>query len=782
MKNSLAQKFRNILERMSLLEKSVPFVGFLGIALVAFNSLCSDALGNPSQTKPTDPISRAKSWDYHVKLREESLFAKMKWRTVGPAYQGGRIESIACPDGYTSTIYIGVGSGNLWKSVNNGTTWKPIFDNESTFTIGSVAVSKSNPDVVWVGTGEVLMARSSFAGTGVFKSVDASQTWQNMGLDDTHHIARVLIDPVDPDVVYVAAIGHNYSFNEQRGLFKTTDGGKTWEKILYISDKVACVEVVMDPVDNRILYAVMWERDRKAWNNVAAGPGSGLYKSTDAGSTWKQLKKGLPRGKNVGRIGIAVAQSNPNVVYALVDNHNIRPDGKKSIAGEVYRSNNKGKSFKKVNKDDLQTSINYAFCLIRVSPDDENQIYLLGTYLLQSNDGGKTYARNQGKIINLLPHDAKVIHLDHHDLWIDPLNPDRLIDGTDGGLYTSYDRGKTWLRLNNIPVAEVYALTVDMAEPYNVYIGTQDDAALFGPAAYTLTDGVRSPWKHVYLDQWGGGDSYFTYVDPTDPETIYYEHQFGSMRRKNMKDGSTKSVAPKSPKGGPALRRNWMTPFIISHHNPLTLYYGADKLFKSINRADDWTCISGDLTTSPGPEKQGNVPYGTITTISESLLKAGLIYIGTDDGKVQVTKDDGRNWTDITADLPDKWVSRVTASRHDLDTAYVSLTGYRNDDFEKYLYMSQDSGKTWKSIVANLPAESINVIAEDPRDKDILYVGTDLGVYATIDGAKTWHSLCGNLPTTPVHDLLVHPRQYELVIGTHGRGVFVLDVKNIKKP
>ena len=285
MKNSLAQKFRNILERISPLKKAVPFVGFLGIALVAFNLLCSDAPGNPSKTGPTSPQERAESWDYHVKLREESLFAKMKWRTVGPAYQGGRIESIACPDGYTSTIYVGVGSGNLWKSENNGTTWKPIFDNESTFTIGSVAVSKSNPDVVWVGTGEVLMARSSFAGTGVFKSVDAGQTWQNMGLDDTHHIARVLIDPVDPDVVYVAAIGHNYSFNEQRGLFKTTDGGKNWQKILYISDKVGCVEVVMDPVDNRTLYAVMWERDRKAWNNVASGPGSGLYKSTDAGNS-----------------------------------------------------------------------------------------------------------------------------------------------------------------------------------------------------------------------------------------------------------------------------------------------------------------------------------------------------------------------------------------------------------------------------------------------------------------------------------------------------------------
>jgi len=754
----------------------------VGIFLIGFSLLCPYALCDDSAGKPSDPADRARSWEYHLKLKNESIFKDMKWRALGPAFQSGRIESIACPEGYTSTIYVGVGSGNLWKSENNGATFKGIFDHESTFAIGSVAVAKTDSDIVWVGTGEVLMARSSYAGTGVFKSVDAGQSWQNMGLRDTYHIARVVIDPINPDIVYVAAIGHNYTYNEQRGLFKTVDGGKMWEKILYTSEKVGCVEVIMHPTDNKILYAVMWERDRKAWNNIEQGPGSGLYRSTDAGRNWKRLKKGLPRGKDVGRIGVVIAPSNPKVMYAVVDNHAPRSDGKGRIAGEIYRSENRGRSWKKVNEDHLQTKVGYAFALVRVSPDNENQIYVLGTNLIRSDDGGKTYEKIQGKIINLQPHGSKVIHLDHHDLWIDPLNADRVITGTDGGVYMSYDRCKTWLRVNNLPVAEVYALTVDMAEPYNIYIGTQDNAAIYGPSTHTYADGVDCPWKHVYLDPWGGGDSYFTWVDPTDSDIIYYEHQFGGLKRKNMKDGSAKGISPKNPKDAPRLRRNWMTPFFISHYNPYTLYYGANILFKSINRGDDWTAISGDLTTSPGPEKQGDVPYGTITSISESHVKAGLIYVGTDDAKVQYTDDDGINWTDISDGLPDKWVSRVRASQHEIGTVYVSLTGYRDDDFREYLYMSEDFGGTWKSISSNLPSEPINVVAEDPRDKNILYVGTELGVYATLDRGKRWHSACNNLPTSAVHDLVVHPREHELVIGTHGRSVFILDVKDIKKP
>ena len=417
---------------------------------------------------------RMKSWEFHERLRVNSPFNKLKWRAVGPAFAGGRVETITCPPGNTGTIYVGAGSGNLWKSINNGTTWKPIFEHESTFAVGSVAVSPSAPDVVWVGTGEVLMARSSFAGTGVFKSTDGGNTWKNMGLNDTYHIARVLIDPQDQNIVYVAAVGHNYTYNPERGLFKTTNGGKTWEKILYISDRVGCIEVVMDPADHRTLYAVMWERDRKAWNHVDTGINSGIYKSSNAGRNWKLLKGGLPKGDNIGRIGLAISHSNPGVIYALVYNHDPRADSKRPVGGEVFRSDDKGETWRKTNKDYLQTAIGYDFCLIRVSPNDEDQIYILGNYLLQSFDGGKTFKRIQGKIVNIRPHNSEVLHLDHHELWIDPLNPDRLLLGTDGGIYTSYDRGQSWLRMNNIPVTEVYAITLDMAVPYNIYIGTQE--------------------------------------------------------------------------------------------------------------------------------------------------------------------------------------------------------------------------------------------------------------------------------------------------------------------
>jgi len=722
---------------------------------------------------------RRVAWEQHNTLKRESIFKDRQWRCVGPAYCGGRIESIACPAGVTSTIYVGVGSGNLWKTENNGSTWQPIFDHESTFAVGAVAVAPSHPEILWVGTGEVLMARSSYAGTGVFKSLDGGDSWQHMGLPDTYHIGRVLIDPHDPDLVYVAAIGHNYTDNPERGLFKTTDGGQTWQRILYVSDRVGCVDVHMDPQDSQTLYAIMWERQRKAWHNVTAGPGSGLYKSVDQGRSWTRLTQGLPMGDHVGRMGLAIAPSNPQVLYVLVDNHQLHPESQRKIGGEVYRSDDRGHTWRKIHSEPLPTAIGYDFCLIRVAPDNENQVYVLGNYLLMSDDGGKHYVRNQGRVINLRPHDARVIHLDHHDMWIDPTNPNRLLSGTDGGLYMSYDRGKTWLRVNNFPITEVYAVTVDMAQPYNIYIGTQDNAALMGPGDYSLSDQGVEPWQHIYLDRWGGGDSYFTWVDPMDSNTIYYEHQFGDMRRKDMLSGRSRSIRPR-PKGLDApLRFNWMTPFFISHYDANVLYCGTNRLCKSRDKGDTWTCISPDLSTRPGPERQGNVPFGTITSVSESTLKAGLLYAGTDDGNMHLTRNDGATWTQIDQGLPEKWVSRIRASQHRLGVVYASLTGYRDDDFSAYLYRSDNFGETWTSLKGNLPAEPINVIAEDPRHSDILYVGTDLGVYVSLNQGKAWISLCSDLPTTAVHDLLVHAREHELVIGTHGRGVFVMDVRDM---
>ncbi len=717
----------------------------------------------------TTPEQRMRSWQHHRQLENDSIFKHLEWRSVGPRLQGGRIECLAIDPG-NSTMYVGAGSGNLWKSVNNGTTWRPVFEKESTFAMGDVAVSRSNPEVVWVGTGEVLMARSSYAGTGAFKSTDGGETWQHMGLSDTHHIGRVLIDPHDQNVVYVAAIGRLYTDNEQRGLFKTTDGGTTWKKVLYVDKKTGVTDVVMDPADNKTLYATTWQHTRKAWNHEDFGPGSGVYKSTDAGTTWTKLAGGLPDGGDLGRVGVDVAPSNPNVLYAICD---CRGD-----AEGLYRSNDKGTTWKKVNQERVRAG--YDFCMVKVSPDNENEVYVPGQKTYRSLDGGATFRQIQGTLVHLLRHGSKVLHLDAHAFWIDPQNPDHLVLGNDGGVHVSYDRGATWLHLNNLPIGEFYAVSYDMATPYNIFGGTQDNAALFGPATHKPADDAPDAWRHVYLDPWGGGDSYFTLVDPSDPKTVYYEHQFGGLRRKDMQSGQSKGIRPRAPEGDERLKFNWMTPFFISHYGSSTLYCGANRLFKSTDRGDTWDVVSPDLSTRPEPERQGNVPFGTITTLSESPLREGLLVAGTDDGNVQITQDDGEHWTNVRAELPDKWVSRVVASRYHEETVYVTLTGYRDDDFSAYVYASSDFGKTWTSIAANLPAESINVIAEDPTSERVLYVGTDLGVYVSIDAGGSWHSLCNHLPTTPAHDLFVHPRENELVIGTHGRSVFVLDAKEIQ--
>ena len=760
----------------------------------------------PPAVEATDAATRMRAWERHQRLERESPFADLEWRAVGPRMQGGRIESIDVPAGSPSTMYVGVGSGNLWKTINNGTTWTPIFEKESTFTIGDVAVAPSDPDIIWVGTGEVLMARSSYAGTGMFKSTDAGETWTNMGLRDTHHIAQVVIHPGDPDTVWVAAIGHLYSENEERGVFRTTDGGESWQRVLFVDDRTGAIELVIDPGDPDTLYAAMWERSRKAWGHDTHGRGSGVYKSTDGGTSWQQLGDGLasgaglPVGEHIGRIGLAVAPSDPNVVYALVDNYALdesppptdtlggrggrggrtgrggrgRP---RRIGGEVYRSDDKGQTWRKMNEGPVAAG--YDFCLIQVAPDNENIIYLPNNRFMASEDAGRTYRQIEGTLVHLLPHGSRRLHLDQHELWINPDNGDHMLLGNDGGMHLSYDRGASWLHLNNLPIGEFYAVSVDMDEPYNIYGGTQDDAALFGASDQAIEDDLGDRWTHVYLDRWGGGDSYFTYRDPLDPDLIYYEHQMGDLRRKRMSSGVTVRIRPQAGEGEEPLRPNWMTPFFISRHNPPTLYYGANVLFKSLDRGITWTPISPDLTSRPA--QQGNVPWGTLTSVAESPLRSGLLYAGADDGYVQVTRDDGNTWRRIDEGLPQRWVTRLVASQHDLATVYVALTGYRYDDFEKYLYVSTDYGASWEPISSNLPSEPINVIAEDPVHPDILYVGTDTGVYVSLDRGALWHALCANLPTTPVYDLLVHPRDGELVIGTHGRSIFVADVTAIRE-
>ena len=700
---------------------------------------------------------------------ERSRFDDLQWRAIGPRLCGGRIEAIAV---HGERIYVGAGSGNLWCSEDDGHTWTPIFDHESSFAIGAVAVAPSDPDVLWVGTGEVLMARSSYAGTGVFRSNDAGTTWRNVGLADSFHIGRIVVHPDDADVAWVAAIGHNYTHNEQRGVFRTRDGGVTWQHVLAVSPRAGAIDVVMHPTDPGTLFAVTWERDRKAWNNIEYGPGSGLHMSTDGGSNWQQLAGGLPTGDLVGRIGLGIARSHPQTMYAIVDNHNRDPAGKR-LGGMLFRSDDGGNSWRQANTEPLATRIGYDLCEVVVAPDDPEEVWIPGHYLLHSIDGGKTFERVSGEVRNLLPNPAQQLHLDHHELWQDLANGDHMLLGTDGGMYASRDRGTSWLRLNSMPIAEVYALTLDDAEPYNIFIGTQDNAALYGPATGSIAADAPETWKYVYQDRWGGGDSYFTFPDPGDGNTVYYEHQFGDLRRKDMRTGKATSIAPQAERNEAALRRNWMTPVLASRHANNTLLYGTQRLYRSSDRGDTWQAISPDLTTNPGADRRGNVPFGTITSISEGHFEPTTIYVGTDDGLVQRSQDDGTTWTNVTGPLPQKWVSRVITSRHDRARVFVTMTGYRDDDFQPYAYRSEDHGATWRSIAAGLPQESVNVIREDPHNADTLYVGTDRGVHASFDGGNTWHSLRGDLPTTPVHDLAVHASG-DLVIGTHGRGVFVL--------
>jgi len=821
------------------------FAAILGVSSVAILGLISILAERSPVNQEHRVESRLKSWQEHLALKAASPLKDLTWRSVGPSFQGGRISAIASDPANPYGFYVAAGSGNLWKTANNGTTWQPIFDAESTFAIGALAVSESKPEILWVGSGEELLAHSSYAGTGVFKSADGGKSWENMGLEDTQHIARVVIDPHNPDILYVAALGHEYTYNQERGLFKTTDGGKNWQKILYLNERTGVVDVVIDPEDSRILYAASWERDRKAWANIESGEGSGIYRTADGGLTWKRLTNGFPVGPHVGRIGLAVAKTDPNTIYALLDNQAPWPEKsvQKStesglsisglekmsdqeflaidpkrlasfldtthlpreytadvvreriknreltpralaqyivnlyldrrlhvthvIGGEVYRSDNRGERWRKVNEDFLEgffDTYGYSFADIRISPVDPQSIYVLGIRLLSSTNGGQTFK----------PLGGRNVHADCHDLWVDPKKPDRLLLGTDGGLNISYDRGKTWQQINNLPIGEFYSISLDAGRPYKIYGGLQDNGIVFGPSNFAPQPGVQDPWRQL-----AGGDGFFVFPDPADPETVYYEFQFGRVFRRDLGKGSAKDIMPQVKLGEAPLRCNWMTPYLISKHNPFVLYYGANKLFKSSDRGDRWHCISPDLTTSPGPEKQGDVPFGTITTIAESALKPGLIYVGTDDGLVQYTADDGITWRKINSGLPPKWVSRVVASQYEEGTVFVSLTGSREDDFGKYLYLSTDFGRSWISIASNLPSEPINVIREDPTIKNIFYLGTDLGVYVSLDRGKSWISLCNNLPTTPFHDLAVYPGGHELVAGTHGRSVYVLDISSI---
>ena len=738
-----------------------------------------------------DAQQRLEGYQRHAKMQELSSFKNLKWQFLGPKNISGRVTDVAVetPRGKTYAIYAATASGGVWKTVNEGTTWAPVFDQAATTSIGDVTLAPSNPDIVWVGTGEANIFRSSMAGAGVYKSTDAGKTWTHMGLAETHTIARILIHPTNPDIVFVAASGHEWTNNEERGIYQTVDGGKSWAKILEIDDQSGAIDLVMHSRNPDTLYASTWQRIRKKWNdprNEIAYSGSGIYKSTDAGKSWKAINKGLPAAEHRGRIGIDLCRSEPNVLYAFIDNYDLaakqpgegetdaygRPKTKTIKGADVYRSNDDGENWFKVSADDaymqrISSTYGWVFGQIRVDPNDPDTIYIMGISLHVSNDSGKKFRPLRG------------MHGDHHALWIDPDNSQYLVNGNDGGIVISYDGGKAWRRFTDlIPAVQFFNVGYDMASPFHVYGSIQDHGSRRG--VVELSRG-RDKIPSVDWESAPGGEGSSHAVDPGDPDTVYSAGFYGRISRTNLATRDRKSLVPKPATDEAPLRGQWIAPFIISPHNPRILYHGMNFLYRSMNQGENFEKISPDLSHNE-LGKIGDISYQTLSTVSESPTRFGLIYCGTDDGRAHMTPDSGKTWVDITAGLAaDRWISRMVASQYDESTVYLSQNGKRNDDFAPYLWKSTDFGKTWKSLVANIPCGPINVVREDPKSPDVLYVGTDIGVYVTVDGGKSWQTIGQNLPSTFVHDLIIHPRDQILVIATHGRGMYALDVLPIQK-
>lgn len=839
-----------------------------------------------AQVKPTPAADRMKSVQQRKVLQQQSLINHIPFRNIGPSVMSGRVDDIEVNPADPTEFYVAYATGGLWHTTNNGQSFTSIFDSEDIIGIGDIAVNWRTK-TIWVGTGEVNSSRSSYAGIGVYKSSDNGKSWQYLGLPESHHIGKIQLDPTNDNIAWVAVLGHLYSPNKERGVYKTMDGGKTWKQTLFINDNTGAVDIDINPTNPGELYAAAWYRTRRAWNFEEGGKTSGIYKSTDAGETWSLLTKqgsGFPTGEGVGRIGIAVYPKNPQIVYAIIDNQAHKPDTaqkktdtskyalkdfkgltreqflgldnpkldtffKKNripnkynaqlvkqlieynklqpsaiwdylydantalfetpiIGAEIYRSDDGGKSWKKTNQKDLTlySTYGYYFGKIFVSPVNENKLVITGFDIELSTDGGKTWKKMN----------KENVHADHHIAWINPKRDSHIIIGNDGGCNITYDNGEHWFKANTPPVGQFYSVAVDMAKPYNVYGGLQDNGSWFGPSNnkedYSWLDEGDYGFKRI-----NGGDGMQVQVDWRDNKTVYSGFQFGNYARRSTENVMPESLAkaieaevealkgntadeddaekneaalqapgdkplyihPNNDLGELPLRYNWQTPILLSRHNQDVFYYGSNKFHRSLNRADTLPAISDDLTTNP---KQGDVPFGTLSTITESPLKFGLLYAGTDDGNIQLSKDGGYTWTNVSIKLPKGlYVSRVTASAFKEGRVYASLNGYRNDNFLPYLYLSEDYGATWKQIGKDLPNEPVNVIKEDNKYDSILYVGTDGGLYVSINAGNNFMGWTNGLPKSiPVHDIVVHPRDNEIVLGTHGRSIYIAKLDSVQ--
>jgi photosystem II stability/assembly factor-like uncharacterized protein len=805
-----------------------------------------------AQVKPTSAADRMNGLQKRKLLQTGSLLSHLTYRNIGPVQMNGRVVDIEVNPADPTEFYVAYASGGLWHTKNNGLSFTPLFEHEDAFSIGDIAVNWA-VHTIWVGTGEANSSRSSYSGNGVYKSTDAGKTWQYLGLPESHHIGEIILHPANAAIAWVAAMGHLYSANKERGVYKTIDGGQTWQHTLAVDENTGVAEMDINPKNPDELYACAWYRTRRAWDFEPAGSTSGIYKSTDGGNTWKRITvpgSGFPTGAGVGRCGVAVYAKNPQVVYAVVDNNSERIDTtrrkidtsryvvddlkglsssafaqlnekkldtflykngfpkKYTAAGikamvasgelkptdvydwliaddgfqntaihgcEVYRSDDGGNSWKKANEKSIRTfsSYGYYFGKIFVSPVNENKVITFGVSLLLSTDGGKTFKAT----------DKNNTHGDWHSCWINPAKDDYWIAGNDGGCNITYDNGNKWFKATSVPAGQFYHITTDNAVPYNIYGGLQDNGTWMGPSRLSSDDvefSKQEPAPDEYeWKQIGDGDGMQVQVDTRDNKTVYTGFQFGYYFRGNT--GSTNEpllIHPMHNLGEAKLRYNWQTPIWLSKHNQDVFYYGSNKFYRSLDKAETMVPLSGDLTNG---KKKGIIPYGTFTSIAESPIKFGLIYIGTDDGNIQVSKDGGYTWMLVSKNLPQAmWVSRVTPSQYKEGRVYATLNGYRYDHFAPYLFVSEDYGNTWQQLGADLPAEPLNVIKEDPFKEDILYVGSDNGLYCSFDKGKTFMTM-GSLPRVPVHDVVLQARDKEIVVGTHGRSIFIASLDTVYK-
>ncbi|MBE0649903.1 MAG: hypothetical protein IH595_03580 [Bacteroidales bacterium] len=720
------------------------------------------------------------------------------FRNLGPFRTGSWISCITVPvqngKPLPHTFYVGSRNGGVWKTVNNGTTFYPIFDSVGSGSIGAIAIAPSNPDIVWVGTGESFNARYSYGGKGIYKSTNAGKTWQFMGLKDSQHIAAIQIDPKNPNVVYVAVMGHLFTPNEERGIFKTVDGGKTWKKVLFVDENTGFIDLKMNPKNPNVLYAAAYEKYRLPWSFIATGEHSGIYKTSDAGAHWTRLNNGLPKGK-MGRIGLTIFPKNPNIVYAIIEvqkylhekeeektiNRHLKPVGE-GIWSDIYKSMDGGVHWVKTNADTVNISDKapYSFNKIFVDPEDENRIYVLAETMPYSNDGGKTWHNLTYGNTKFLPN----VFGDFRCMWIDPSDPNHMMIGSDGGLYISYDKGKTADHYFNIPLGEVYNISCDMQKPYNVYCGLQDHEVWKGPSNSWEGEISEPDWALV-----GKWDGMYCPVDTSNSRWFYATTQFGAHIRVDQAKSIRTDIAPKAPAGQPAYRFCWDTPLIISPHDSKMLFTGGQMLLQSTDRGDHWKALTPDLTTN-NPEKingKGFMHYCTITTISESPVKAGLIWVGTDDGRVWLIRDYGKEMEEMTQKIAavggpvNHWVSRVFASSFSANTAYVVKNGFKRDDFKPYVFKTTDGGQTWQNISKGLPDSPVNVIIEDHINPNLLFVGDDRGIYFSLNCGESWIPLKGNMPVVPVKDLTIQPRENDLIAGTYGRGLWITPISVLQQ-